>query len=104
MGKSQLPSLMDKLSPYINTNMDSGAIMDVGYLAYNIVSGGKSVKQAQFPIIDDVHVKGGTYKDAGWVWLYDKNSVVVLTDYIYENIPMEENDYLKDNESIELNY
>ncbi len=57
-----------------------------------------------FPIIDDVHVKGGTYKDAGWVWLYDLNSVCVLEDFIFEDINMKDNDYLKDDSNIKLNY
>ena len=54
--------------------------------------------------MDDIHVKGGIYKNAGWVWLYDKNSTVVLKDFIYNNIDMKDNDYLKDCSNIQLNY
>ena len=48
--------------------------------------------------------KGGKYKNAGWVWLYDVNSTGVLHDFIYEDINMEDNEYLKDDSKIELNY
>ena len=65
---------------------------------------GNSIKAAEFPIMDDIHVKGGIYNNAGWVWLYDLNSTIVLQDFIYRNIDMEDNDYLKDNSNIQLNY
>lgn len=95
--------ILDKLSPYFSTNLTSSQILDLGANAY--VNGAlNTVKQGQFPIIDDVHVKGGTYKKAGWVWLYDLNSICVLKDFIYNNIDMKDNDYLKDNSNIELNY
>lgn len=95
--------ILDELSPYFSTNLTSSQILDLGANTYT--SGAiKTVKQGQFPIIDNVHVKGGTYKNAGWVWLYDVNSTCVLKDFIYNNVDMKDNDYLKDNSKVELNY
>ena len=95
--------ILDKLSPYYSTNLTSSQILDLGANAYT--SGAiKTVKQGQFPIIDDVHVKGGTYKNAGWVWLYDLNSVCVLKDFIYNDVDMKDNEYLLDNSNVKLNY
>lgn len=100
---SNYQSILDELSPYFSTNLTSSQILDLAANAYT--SGAiKTIKQGQFPIIDDVHVKGGTYKDAGWVWLYDLNSTCVLRDFIYKDIDMEDNNYLKDNSHIKLNY
>ncbi len=100
---SKYPDLIKSLSPCVSTNMGSVELLNLGYNAYNILSSGNSIKQGQFPIIDEVHSKGGKYKDAGWVWLYDKNSVVVLKQFIFDDIPMEENKYLNETNKIELN-
>lgn len=95
--------ILKELTPYYSTNVTSSEILDLAANAYS--SGAvNNVKQGQFPIIDDVHVKGGTYKDAGWVWLYDLNSVCVLEDFIFEDINMKDNDYLKDDSNVKLNY
>lgn len=95
--------ILKELTPYCSTNVTSSEILDLAANAYS--SGAvNNVKQGQFPIIDDVHVKGGTYKDAGWVWLYDLNSVCVLEDFIFEDINMKDNDYLKDDSNVKLNY
>lgn len=95
--------ILKELAPYYSTNVTSSEILDLAANAYS--SGAvNNVKQGQFPIIDDVHSKGGTYKDAGWVWLYDLNSVCVLEDFIFEDIDMKDNDYLKDDSNIKLNY
>ena len=100
---SNYEKMLKDLAPYYSTNITSSEIFDLAANAYS--SGAiNNVKQAQFPIIDDLHVKGGTYKDAGWVWLYDLNSVQVLKDFIFNDINMEDNDYLKDNSNIQLNY
>ena len=37
-------------------------------------------------------------------WLYDVNSIGVLHDFIYDDIMPEDNDYLKNNDNIKLNY
>lgn len=105
--KNKATSTQDKtlndLAPYYSTNITSSEIFSLAANAYS--SGAiNNVKQGQFPIIDNVHVKGGTYKDAGWVWLYDLNSVSVLKDFIFKDIDMKDNQYLKDNSKIELNY
>lgn len=100
---SNQQGILDELSPYFSTNLTSSQILDLAANAYT--SGAiKTVKQGQFPIIDDVHVKGGTYKDAGWVWLYDVNSISVLKDFIYNDVDMKDNDYLKDDSKVQLNY
>ena len=100
---SSYSETLKELAPYYSTNITSSEILDLAANAYS--SGAvNNVKQGQFPIIDDVHVKGGTYKDAGWVWLYDVNSICVLKDFIFNDIDMKDNDYLKDNSKVELNY
>lgn len=104
MPKSEYPEMIKTLLPCVSTNVGFVEILNLAYNAYDIVSKGAEIKQAQFPIIDEVHSKGGTYKDAGWVWLYDKNSTVVLKQFIFDNIPFEENVYLNDNSNIQLNY
>lgn len=101
------PALIDSLTPYVTTNLSVEEILQIVYTANNIFSQ-KQLKEAflegQFPIIDDIHSKGGKYKNAGWVFLYDINSTGVLRDFIYSNVPMKENDYMKDNTNITLNY
>lgn len=104
MPKSEYPEMIKTLLPCVSTNIGFVEILNLAYNAYDIVSKGAEIKQAQFPIIDDIHSKGGTYKDAGWVWLYDKNSTVVLKQFIFDNIPFEENIYFNDNSNIQLNY
>lgn len=100
---SNYEKTLNELSPYFSTNLTSSQILDLAANAY--VNGAlTTLKQGQFPIIDDIHVKGGSYKDAGWVWLYDLNSVCVLKDFIYNDIDMKDNEYLKNNDNIELNY
>lgn len=100
---SSYSETLKELAPYYSTNITSSEIFNLAANAYS--SGAiNNVKQGQFPIIDDVHVKGGTCKDAGWVWLYDLNSVDVLKDFIFNDIDMKDNDYLKDDSNIKLNY
>ena len=100
---SSYSETLKELAPYYSTNITSSEIFNLAANAYS--SGAiNNVKQGQFPIIDDVHVKGGTYKDSGWVWLYDVNSVSVLKDFIFEDIDMDDNDYLKNDSKVELNY
>ena len=99
---SEYPHIMNTLLPYVSTNLKPKDIINLAFTAYNFKP--LTVKQGQFPIIDDVHVKGGIYKRAGWVWLYDLNSRQVLQDFINKDINMKEHDYLKDNSNIQLNY
>lgn len=99
---SEYPNLLNTLLPYVSTNLTPKDLIDIAFTAYNFKP--LTIKQGQFPIIDDVHVKGGTYKNAGWVWLYDLNSRKVLQDFINNDIDMDKNEYLKDNSNIQLNY
>lgn len=100
---SEYPKLIKSLLPCVSTNMGSIELLNLGTSAYKILSKDGTIKQGQFPIIDEVHSKGGKYKDAGWVWLYDKNSVVVLKQFIFDDIPMKNNKYLSETNKIELN-
>lgn len=93
---------MNVLLPYVSTNLSPKDIIDIAFTAYNFKP--LTVKQGQFPIIDNVHVKGGIYKNSGWVWLYDLNSKQVLQDFINKDIDMNKHKYLNDNSSIQLNY
>ncbi|MPM39552.1 hypothetical protein SDC9_86186 [bioreactor metagenome] len=99
---SEYPNLLNTLLPYVSTNLAPKDLINIGFTAYNFKP--LTVKQGQFPIIDEVHVKGGKYKSAGWVWLYDLNSRKVLQDFINNDIDMDKNEYLKDNNNIRLNY
>ena len=99
---SEYPHLLNTLLPYVSTNLTPKDIINIAFTAYNFKP--LTIKQGQFPIIDDIHVKGGKYKNAGWVWLYDLNSKKVLQDFINNDIDMDKNEYLKDNSNIQLNY
>lgn len=99
---SEYPELMNVLLPYVSTNLSPKDIIDIAFTAYNFKP--LTVKQGQFPIIDNVHVKGGIYKNSGWVWLYDLNSKQVLQDFINKDIDMNKHEYLNDNSNIQLNY
>ena len=99
---SEYPHILNTLLPYVSTNLTPKDILNIAFTAYNFKP--LTIKQGQFPIIDDVHVKGGKYKNAGWVWLYDLNSKKVLQDFINNDIDMDKNEYLKDNSNIQLNY
>lgn len=104
---TKYPALINAITPYVTTNLTSNEITSLAYTGYNILSG-KSLKtvlkEGEFPITDEIHSKGGIYNGAGWVWLYDTNSVSVLKDFIYNNIDMKDNEYLKNNDNISLNY
>lgn len=100
---SEYPHLLNTLLPYVSTNLSPTDILNIAFTAYNF-GDNLVVKQGQFPIIDNVHVKGGIYKKAGWVWLYDLNSEVVLRDFINKDIDMDKHEYLNDNSNIQLNY
>ena len=104
MPVTKYPKLLDSIIPYIKTNIDSNEMLKFGVTILGILNHDNEIKTANFPITDGIHSQGGIYNGAGWVWLYDKNSTVVLKDFIYKNIDMEDNDYLKDNNNIELNY
>lgn len=101
---SEYPNLIKTLLPCVSTNMVSVELLNLGKSAYDILSNHGAIMQGEFPIIDNIHSKGGKYKDKGWVWLYDKNSIIVLNQFIFDNIPMEDNKYLNETNKIELNY
>ena len=102
---SELPGLINTLLPYVKTNLSIGEMISTGTTALGILSNNRQVKQAEFPLVDyPQFVKGGIYKDAGWVWLYDLNTVSVLKDFIYEDIDMNNNIYLNDASNVKLNY
>lgn len=101
---SEYPNLIKTLLPCVSTNMVSVELLNLGKSAYDILSNNGTIMQGEFPIIDNIHSKGGKYKDKGWVWLYDKNSIIVLNQFIFDNIPMEDNKYLNETNKIELNY
>lgn len=104
---TKYPELIDAITPYVTTNLTSNEITSLAYTGHNILSG-KSLKSAlkegEFPITDEIHSKGGVYGNSGWVWLYDTNSTCVLRDFIYNDIDMEDNEYLLNNNNISLNY
>lgn len=99
---SKYPHLLNTLLPYVSTNLTPTDLINIAFTAYNFKP--LTIKQGQFPIIDNVHVKGGKYKNAGWVWLYDLNSRQVLQDFINNDIDMDKHEYLKDNSNVQLNY
>lgn len=104
---TKYPELIDAITPYVTTNLTSNEITSLAYTGHNILSGKslkKVLKEGQFPITDEIHSKGGVYGNSGWVWLYDTNSTCVLRDFIYNDINMEDNEYLLNNDNISLNY
>lgn len=104
---TKYPELIDAITPYVTTNLTSNEITSLAYTGHNILSGKslkKVLKEGQFPITDEIHSKGGVYGNSGWVWLYDTNSTCVLRDFIYNDIDMEDNEYLLNNNNISLNY
>ncbi len=104
---TKFPALIDSIIPYLTTNLNSKDIFGLASDAISILSSkplSEAMIQAEFPIIDGIHTKGGSYKNAGWVWLYDINSTVVLKDFIYNNILPEDNEYLLDTSNVQLNY
>lgn len=103
LSMSDYPKLINTLLPYVSTNLEVSEMLNLAFTSYSFVSS-ESVIQTEFPITDDKHAVGGKYKNAGWVWLYDVNSICVLHDFIYKNIMPEDNEYLKDDSKIELNY
>ncbi len=102
MDFSKYPHILNTLLPYVSTNLTPSDLINLAFTAYNFKP--LTIKQGQFPIIDNVHVKGGKYKNAGWVWLYDLNSRKVLQDFIHNDIDMDKHEYLNDNSNIQLNY
>lgn len=102
MDFSKYPHILNTLLPYVSTNLTPSDLINLAFTAYNFKP--LTIKQGQFPIIDNVHVKGGIYKNAGWVWLYDLNSRKVLQDFIHNDIDMDKHEYLNDNSNIQLNY
>ena len=72
LSMSEYPKLLNTLLPYVKTNLTVGEMLNLAFTSYSFATS-KEIKQAEYPIIDDKHVKGGKYKNAGWVWLYDVN-------------------------------
>ena len=105
LSASELPGLMNTLLPYVKTNLNVSEILNISTTALGVLSKNSEVKQAEFPLVDyPEFTKGGIYKNAGWVWLYDLNSVVVLQVFIYKDVNMEDNIYLNDTSKVTLNY
>ena len=67
MSVTKYPQLLNSLLPYVKTNIDSKELLKLGITALGILSDGDSIKTAEFPIMDNIHVKGGIYNNAGWV-------------------------------------
>lgn len=104
---TKYPELIDAIIPYVTTNLTSNEITTLAYTGHSILSGKslkKVIKEGEFPITDEIHSKGDIYKNSGWVWLYDINSTCVLRDFIYNDINMDDNEYLLDNSNVILNY
>lgn len=104
---TKYPELIDAITPYVTTNLTSNEITSLAYTGHNILSGKslkKALKEGEFPITDEIHSKGGIYGNSGWVWLYDTNSTGVLRDFVYNDIDMEDNEYLFNNDNVNLNY
>ena len=103
MPVSSYDDLIKTLSPCVTTNIGTIELLNMAKNSYEILQKGDSIKQGEFPIIDEVHSKGGKYKKAGWVWRYDTNSVVVLKQFIFDDVDMENNKYLNETDKIKLN-
>lgn len=87
---TKYPNLINTVLPYIKTNMNPTQILGLGATVLGL--GNLDIKQIEFPIDDDLHSKGGIYGSSGWVLRYDKSSLPLLHDFIYNNIFPEDNE------------
>ncbi|QJA09344.1 LCP family protein [Romboutsia sp. CE17] len=87
---SKYPGLIDTVLPYVKTNMKPSQILGLGSTVLSL--GNINIKQIEFPIDDDIHSKGGKYGDAGWVLRFEKDTLPLLHDFIYNDILPKDND------------
>ena len=87
---SKYPKLINTILPYVKTNMKPSQVLGLGATVLGL--GNLDIKQIEFPIDDDLHSKGGIYGGAGWVLRYDKSSLPLLHDFIYNNILPKDNE------------
>ncbi|WP_290062347.1 LCP family protein [Paraclostridium bifermentans] len=79
---NKYPDLIDSILPYIKTNMNTSDILSIGNSILSI--GNFNIKTLEFPI--EEYSTGGIYKNAGWVWRYDKEKCLpILHDFIFND-------------------
>lgn len=81
---TKYPGLIDTILPYVKTNMKPSEILGLG--ATILGFGNLDIKQIEFPIDDNIHSKGGIYGNSGWVLRFEKDTLPLLHDFIYNDI------------------
>ncbi|MDR0880552.1 MAG: LCP family protein [Clostridioides sp.] len=81
---TKYPELVNTVLPFIKTNMKPTEIMALGAEILKI--GNFDIKQYEFPIDDDIHSKGGIYENSGWVLRFEKDTLVYLHDFIFNDV------------------
>ena len=84
------PKLINTILPYVKTNMKPSEILGLGATVLGF--GNLDIKQIEFPIDDGIHSKGGIYGNSGWVLRFEKDTLPLLHDFIYDNIKPEDNE------------
>lgn len=87
---TKYPKLINTVLPYVKTNMKPSEILGLGATVLGF--GNINIEQIEFPIDDDIHSKGGKYGNSGWVLRFEKDTLPLLHDFIYNNIKPEDNE------------
>ena len=87
---SKYSKVLNSILPYVKTNMSPTKIIGLGATILGI--GNFDIKQIEFPIDDDIHSTGGIYGNAGWVLRFDSSTLVLLHDFIFNDIMPEDNE------------
>ena len=87
---SKYSKVLNTILPYVKTNMSPSKIIGLGTTILGI--GNFDIKQIEFPIDDDIHSTGGIYGNAGWVLRFDSSTLVLLHDFIFNDIMPEDNE------------
>ncbi|MDV9595020.1 LCP family protein [Clostridioides difficile] len=81
---TKYPELVNAVMPYVKTSMNGTEILSLAKRILDI--GNLNIKQFEFPIDDDIHSKGGIYKNSGWVLRFESDSLVYLHDFIFNDV------------------
>ncbi|WAW15552.1 LCP family protein [Peptostreptococcus equinus] len=87
--KLKYPALLKAATPYIKTNMSSKDILGYGLNVMGLDT--SEVKQLEFPLVDNPkYAQGGIYGNHGWVVRFEKSSIKILHDFVFDDISYKE--------------
>ena len=85
---TKYPELVNTILPYVKTNMKPTEIISLAGKALSI--GDLSIKQMEFPITTNGLSTGGIINNStGWVLQFNSDSLSILHDFIFRDIPYE---------------